>query len=203
MALRRCSSPRRRAILEGVDERAPLTTVICTLLLGACGGGDDTPRRAVTAPRQQAPATNPLALPTGVPRSPTGPADPAATQTIRGWAHALRGGDVAAAAGFWALPSKIQNGTPVLTLGSREDLRLFNGSLSCGAVLTSAGSARGYTIATFRLTERRGGDCATGTGHSAQTAILVRSGKIAGWYRLPEAGSQTPDAPGSPAAPVV
>lgn len=91
----------------------------------------------------------------------------------------------------------------MLTLSSREDLRRFNGSLSCGAVLTSAGSARGYTIATFRLTERRGGDCGTGAGHSAQTAILVRSGKIAGWYRLPEADAQTPDAPGSPAAPVV
>ncbi|MEA2127904.1 MAG: hypothetical protein QOJ85_795, partial [Solirubrobacteraceae bacterium] len=99
-------------------------------------------------------------------------------------------------------PAKIQNATPVLMLGSREDLRLFNGSLACGAVLTGAGSARGYTIATFRLTERRGGNCGSGTGHSARTAILVRAGRITGWYRLPDAGTAPGDT-GTPDAPIL
>jgi hypothetical protein len=54
-------------------------------------------------------------------------------------------------------------------------------------VLTGAGGAGGgYTIATFRLTERPGGGCASGVGHSAQTAIRVRDGHIVAWYRLPE-----------------
>jgi hypothetical protein len=108
-------------------------------------------------------------------------------RTIRGWAQALRGGNVARAASFWALPAKIQNGTPVLRLNSRNDLLVFNDSLPCGAVLTGAGGANGFTIATFRLTERRFGQCGSGAGQSAQTAVLVRGGKIVGWYRLPDA----------------
>jgi hypothetical protein len=65
---------------------------------------------------------------------------------------------------------------------------VFNDSLTCGAVLTGAGAARGYTIATFRLTERRGGhgQCGSGVGHRAQTAVQVRDGHIVGWYRLPD-----------------
>lgn len=93
---------------------------------------------------------------------------------------------MARAASFWALPAKIQNGTPVLSLDTRSDLLVFNDSLPCGAVLTGAGAARGFTIATFRLTERRFGHCGSGVGQRAQTAVLVRGGRIVGWYRLPD-----------------
>ena len=161
---------------------------LCALLVGGCGGGGGGGGSAAKAPRRPAAPRGPLALPAGVPRDPTGPADAAATRTIRGWARALRGGDVERASSFWGLPAKVQNGTPVLTLGSRDDLRIFNASLSCGAVLTAAGGARGYTIATFRLTERRGGhgSCGGGVGQRAQTAVLVRGGRTVGWYRLPD-----------------
>lgn len=186
--------------------RTPVIALLSSLLIGGCGGGGDEPRAApVTtpgAPRQQAPASDPLALPAGIPRAATGPADAAATRTIRRWAQALQRGDVARAVTYWAVPAKIQNGTPVLTLRSREDVRLFNGSLACGAKLTGAGAARGYTIATFRLTERPGGNCAGGTGHSARTAVEVRAGRIAGWYRLPDAGT-APGASGAPDAPII
>lgn len=190
-----------------MDLRAPVIALAASLLIGACGGGGDPPRPAAkttaTTPRAQAPATaDPLALPPGIPRTATGPADATATKTIRAWAQALGRGDVTRAVSYWAVPAKIQNATPVLTLSSRADLRLFNGSLACGAVLTGAGSARGYTIATFRLTERPGGNCGGGTGHSARTAILVRGGRITGWYRLPDPGT-APPASGTPDAPVV
>jgi hypothetical protein len=206
MARGRCDGRAAACDAGRVQLRAPIIVLSSSVLLGACGGGGDTPRPAAqttsTAPRAQAPASDPLALPAGVPSSPSGPADAAATRTIRGWALALRKGEVTRAMSYWAVPAKIQNGTPVLTLRSREDLRLFNGSLACGAVLTGAGAARGYTIATFRLTERRGGECGSGTGHSARTAILVRGGRIAGWYRLPDAGTAPGDA-GSADAPIV
>ncbi len=187
-----------------MDLRAPAIALSSCLLIGACGGGGNPrpPATSSSTPRAQTPATDPLALPAGVPRSATGPADPRAARTIRAWAQALGRGDVTRAVSYWAVPAKIQNATPVLTLASKADLRLFNGSLACGAVLTGAGSARGYTIATFRLTERRGGDCGSGTGHSARTAILVRGGRITGWYRLPDAGT----APGGDAttnAPII
>lgn len=173
--------------------RATVAAVLSALLLEACGGGaHNTPAPTTTAPAppKATPTPGPLALPAEVPRNSTGPADAVATRTIRGWARALRAGDLARATSFWAVPAKIQNGTPVLTLRSRADVRIFNGSLTCGAVLTGAGAARaGFTIATFRLTERRGGHglCGKGVGHRAQTAVRVRGGQIVGWYRLPDA----------------
>jgi hypothetical protein len=194
-----------------VDLRAPVIALSSSLLIAACGGGSDAPRTTATttatAPRAQAPrVADPLALPAGVPRSATGPADPAAVRTIRRWARALQGDDVRRAVSYWALPAKIQNATPVLELRSRQELLLFNSSLACGAVLTRAGSAGDYTIATFKLTERPGGDCGSGVGHSARTAILVRGGRIAGWYRLPDPGTTTPPPPpdsGTPDAPII
>jgi hypothetical protein len=192
-----------------VQRHATVIALLCGLLVvGGCGGGggggEERPAatRTPAAPRPQAPASDPLALPAGIPRSATGPADAGAARTIRRWARALQGGDVARAVSYWALPAKIQNGTPVLTLRSRQDLRLFNGSLACGAVLTGAGAARGYTIATFRLTERPGGDCGGGTGQTARTAVLVRGGRIAAWYRLPDAGTP-PGAGTAPDAPII
>ncbi|MEA2155816.1 MAG: hypothetical protein QOE11_1956 [Solirubrobacteraceae bacterium] len=166
--------------------RALSVTLLLTLVLGGCGGASRPRSHTTESARKTAPQRDPLSLPAGVPTSPTRPADASATRTIRAWSKALRAGDLAGATALWALPARIQNGTPVLTLGTRGDVRSFNESLSCGAVLTGAGAARGYTIATFRLTERRGGQCGTGVGQSAQTAVLVRAGRIAGWYRLPD-----------------
>jgi hypothetical protein len=190
-----------------VQLHAPAIALLCSLMVGACGGGGGGQQppaatRTAAEPRPQAPPSDPLALPAGVPSSATGPADAGAARTIRRWARALRGGDVARAVSYWTLPAKIQNGTPVLTLRSREDLRLFNGSLACGAVLTGAGAGRGYTIATFRLTERPGGACGGGTGQSARTAVLVRGGRIAGWYRLPDPGT-SPGGGDAPDTPVI
>ena len=50
--------------------------------------------------------------------------------------------EVARASSFWALPSKVQNDTPVLTLATAADVRSFNGSLPCGSRLVSARGAR-------------------------------------------------------------
>jgi hypothetical protein len=181
-----------------VHARTPALALLSTVLLGACGGGGDAASQTSTTaagpqtstqPAQT--AGDPLALPAAIPRTVSGPADKAAAATIRSWSAALRGGNIKRATSFWGLPAKIQNGTPVLTLSTRDDVRIYNDSLPCGAVLESAGGARGgYTIATFRLTERRGtgaaaGHCGTGVGNHAQTAILVRRGRIVGWYRLP------------------
>ena len=163
----------------------------CLLLAGGCGGGGSNDASPTTAPKPPATERSPLALPAGIPRSATGPADAVATRTIRRWAQALRAGEIERAAALWALPAKIQNATPVITLRTLADVLIFNDSLTCGAVLTGAGGAGGYTIATFRLTERRGGhgQCGSGVGHRAQTAVRVRGGRIVAWYRLPETTS--------------
>jgi hypothetical protein len=154
-----------------------------------------------------------VALAPGVPLRDSGAARPAAIRVIRLWSDALREGDVDRAASFWAVPSKVQNGTPVITLDTAAAVRLFNDSLSCGSRLVSGlGARRGFTIAVFLLTERPGGDCGSGTGNHARTAIRVRGGKITEWYRLPDdpqapAPSQPqplqPADPAQPAGPIV
>ena len=190
--------------------RALTTIVACAVLLSACGGSSHKAANSASRPTKpcasatpRGAAPNPLDLPADVPCRPTGKADPGQVKVIRAWSAALRKGDVAAASATWAIPSKVQNGSPVLTLSSRSDVRIFNDALSCGSVVTSAGGAKGgFTIATVRLTQRKGADCGTGTGHSARTAILVRDGKIAEWYRLPDdpdAPQAQPDATGDPA----
>jgi hypothetical protein len=105
-------------------------------------------------------------------------------QVIAEWVGALRKGDLDRAAGYFALPSVVQNGTPPIRLTSRKDARTFNQSLPCGARLIKADAAERSITATFRLTDRPGGDCGPGAGSEARTRFVLRSGKIAVWERL-------------------
>ena len=115
-----------------------------------------------------------------------GGADPERVRVIQEWVDALRRGDVESAAQYFALPSIAQNGTPPITLDTRADAIGFNRSLPCGARLVRA-VPRGEAIAaTFRLTERQGGDCGPGVGELARTVFVIREGKIAEWRRLPD-----------------
>jgi hypothetical protein len=185
--------------------RAVTTSLVLlgTLLLAACGGDDKGAGGQATAPQKAArlsPAPQaPSDLPAQIPLEGTGPGDPAAIKVIRLWSDAVRRSDVKAASALWAVPSKVQNGTPVITLASAKDVETFNGSLSCGSQLVSALGAKGsaFTVAVFKLTKRPGAACGSGTGHDARTAIRVRAGKIVEWYRLPD----NPDAPGAGASP--
>ena len=174
----------------------PVSLAACAAALAACGGSPDEGDQAntQTAAPEVAPAPRTaFELPKGTPLNATGPADPAGARVVRAWSKALREGDVAAATALWAVPSKVQNGTPVLTLSSREFVRTFNASLPCGSVVTSTGGAgRGFTITTFRLTQRKGARCDAAAGAIARSAVRVRGGKIVEWYRLPD----DPDAPG-------
>ena len=221
LARSRPPEPRWPAILGAIGPRPSLSATVAALcgLFAACGGDGGFEQRdppATSAPQAAAPppqprSRGPLAIPPGVPLRESDVGDPAAIKVIRLWSDALRRSDVERASTFWAIPSKVQNGTPVLTLATAADVRVFNGSLSCGSMLTSALGARdGFTIAVFKLTRRPGADCGTGTGRHARTAIRVRDGKIAEWYRLPDdpnaplpAPEAPPDEPQAPAGPII
>jgi limonene-1,2-epoxide hydrolase len=121
---------------------------------------------------------------------------------VRHWADALRKGDVAGAAQLFALPSKVANGTPVVTLRTRSQVRGFNRALPCGAKVLRTTAHHGYVIAQFRLTDRRGpgavGDC-PGRGATAATAFRIVSGRIAEWRRVALPGDKPKKpAPGDP-----
>ncbi|MEJ7798560.1 MAG: hypothetical protein WKF42_08680 [Solirubrobacteraceae bacterium] len=175
-----------------MPKRSLPSIVLCIGLLSACGGSSQAPDRARDEAFEAAPRS-PLELPAAVPLKPSGAADPDQAKVVRAWAAALRDGNINGAAALWAVPAKVQNGTPVLRLSSAGDVRAFNAALPCGSIVTSAGAAeRDFTIATVRLTRRRGADCDAGTGSIARIAIRVSDGKINEWYRLPD----DPDAPG-------
>jgi len=170
----------------------------------ACGGsGDDGQRakvpgaageRATPTPE---PGTGERATPTPRPGPSATPrpepdaarpsdVDPAAVRVVRAWADTLRQGDVRGAAEYFALPSRVSNGTAPLKLETRAQARFFNRALPCGAkVIDTEPAPRGFFIATFRLTERPGrGECGSGTGGTARTAFRVRDEHITDWLRV-------------------
>ncbi len=170
-----------------------LAGVLALLALGvaACGGGDSDGDRA-GAPKA---TPQPTAVPedTAQPDEATEPdeaeeADPGAVRIVRAWADTLRRGDVRGASRYFALPSRVSNGTPMLNLKTRRMVRLFNRSLPCGAkVIASEPAPKGFVYVTFELTERPGpGSCGSGTGNTARTAFRVRAGHITDWLRVPE-----------------
>jgi hypothetical protein len=147
------------------------------LLPSACGGDDGE--------------TTTSAIPGG--------ADPASVEVIDNWARTLTEGDIAGAAGYFAIPSVVQNAGPAIEIADAEDARAFNASLPCGAELIFARPQDNLVVATFRLTERPGpGTCGSGVGHRASTAFGIDAdGKIAEWRRVITEGGGT----GGPSAP--
>jgi hypothetical protein len=155
--------------------------------LAGCGGGHSTTATTTTlAERQPAPQRSELDPPLSVPDRATGPARAEARRVINAWLRALRHGEVKRAAHYFALPSKFQNATPVLTVDSEAERIAVNLSLPCGATAREMGGAGAYTIVTFKLTERPGADCGTGVGGTARGAIRVERSRIKEWYRLPD-----------------
>ena len=126
------------------------------------------------------------------------PADPAQVAVVRGWATALRAGDIRRAAGYFHLPMVFDNGQriQVHTLAQAEAV---NVTLPCGAAVISAFREGRFIDVLFRLTARRGRGggrhaCGSGVGETARTAFLVRDGRILAWVRAPS----LPGDPGHP-----
>jgi hypothetical protein len=164
--------------------------LVALALAGCAGGGDGDKRAASPTPTATRAATPPPA---------TGRVTAGEEATIRGWADALRGGDVEAASRYFALPASVSNGTPPVALRTLRAVRFFNETLPCGARLVATERAeRGFVVATFRLTERPGaGECGAGTGNRAYTAFLIRDGRIEQWVRVAGTGESPPPPPPS------
>jgi hypothetical protein len=150
---------------------------LAALALPACGGH--------SRPRPSAP---PAAQ-----RTPPPPgrraADPRDVRVIRAWSDALRRGLIDRATGYFAVPAIVRNGGDPVRLRSRAEVFFFNATLPCGAVLDRAYAQGRYTVAIFRLTDRRGvgGEqgCDGGRGAPAGTAFAIHAGRITQWLRVP------------------
>jgi len=171
---------------------------LALLALAGCGGGGDADR---TADRRATPKPSPTATPRALPREalkpPTGPVTAAEKAVIRGWADALRRGDVERASSYWQPPAIAANGSQPFRLVTMRAVRQFNEGLTCGARFESAERDKRYVVATFRLTNRRDrpGACAQGVGQLARTLFLLREGKIVQWIRAADP-PQDGDVPG-------
>jgi hypothetical protein len=153
-----------------VSMRARFALPLLVLIAG-CGGGGGTTTTTVTKATPVPPGND--------------------VSVIRNWANRLRKGDVAGATKLWNVPATVANGTPPLQLDSPELVRQFNDSLPCGAKLISTKADGNRTIATFELTERRGGaGCGNGVGQRASTRFLIQHGKIVEWVRVPVPADQ-------------
>jgi hypothetical protein len=157
-----------------VARRARLAGIAIVIMLAGCGGGSESE--------------------SGSGPEVAGDADPGDVRVIDAWVTALRGGDVDAAARYFAIPSVAENGPLLIQIESLDDARRFNESLPCGARLVRAETQGQFTTATFRLTERPGpGTCGPGTGGAAETSFVIREGKIVEWRRV---GVGVEEAPG-------
>ena len=153
---------------------ATLAVVGLSLVLGSCNddGGDSAGSSTGSGAGSRGPEI-------------AGDADPADAELIERWASTLRRGDIDGAARFFAIPSVAENGPALIRIHDRDDARLFNASLPCGARLIAASAEGHFVVATFRLTERPGpGSCGTGTGHTASTAFVIEDGKFVEWRRV-------------------
>jgi hypothetical protein len=149
------------------------------LMAAGCGGSGHSKHSSTTT--------------TGGGAKPARHADSAQVRVIRGWVDSLRAGHVNAAASYFAVPSIVQNDSPLIKLRSVAQVRAFNAALPCGAKLKRTFRSGRYVAAVFVLTDRPGGGCGTGVGQQAATAFRIRGGKIVEWRRVP--------LPGEPPAP--
>jgi hypothetical protein len=164
--------------MRGVVVALPLLA----LGLAACGGMSDSERFSLRTPGTEGPLVREIE---GSAKVRRGKPTRSEVSVIRGWANALRAGHVNEASRFFAIPATVEDGTnPRRRLGDRDAVRQFNRGLPCGAKLV--GTERGQdslVVATFKLTERPGGNCGTGVDHLAATAFLIERRRIVQWLR--------------------
>jgi len=192
-------------MVAGHRSAAAWVVAATAIALAGCGGGHSSTTTTTTTTltdRQTVPQRSELDPPASVPDRATGPARAEARRVINAWLRALRHGEVKRAAHYFALPSKFQNATPVLTVDTEAERIAVNLSLPCGAKARAMGGAGAYTIVIFELTKRPGGDCGTGVGGTARGAIRVERRHIKEWYRLPDnpGGQKAPPELDAPAA---
>jgi hypothetical protein len=149
-----------------------------------------TPPTATATPKAAKPKAKQKAKPAAA-------VTPDERRVIRAWSDQLRHGHVAKASRYFAVPALVVNPNQSV-LNTRQAVKTFNRMLPCGAKLLSTRRGQaGTVIATFRLTDRPGGACGTGTGQLAAVGILVQKHHITRWLRRDDAVDPAASAGGS------
>src|SRR3954469_7657451 len=159
-----------------LDRLGHAAALLIAVVLGAAASGCNGDSEA--GPAQAAPRASPAHF--------------SDARLIRAWADALRAGHPDRAARRFSVPAIVQNGTPPIVLRTRRDVVAFNASLPCGATLLGTRRSGRYVMATFRLTDRPGGQCDGGTGAQAATAFRISARRIVEWRRVPVPSGPNP-----------
>jgi predicted small lipoprotein YifL len=114
---------------------------------------------------------------------------------LAAWAAAVRRGDAAGAARFFAVPAIVSQDMAV-QLQTREQVRRFNAELPCGEQLLGVHPQGRYIVGTFRLTDRPGQPC-TDVGRLSRVAFVFRARRFTEWRQIPD----RPNAPPGPPEP--
>jgi len=162
---------------------------VVALLLAGCATTSDLPGHPGVAHARQAGQDGP-------------PASAAELGVVRRWAAELRAGDIRAAAAYFQLPSRFNDGAATVVIRTLAQAEIANSTLSCGAVVISAFRTGRLIDVLFRLTARAGPGggrqaCGTGIGQTARTDFLIRNGRIVEWLRAASLPGD-PNVPGSP-----
>jgi predicted small lipoprotein YifL len=159
------------------------------------GCGHQGPDYGLTTPPDKVvarPIETPVPPGTKLPRQP----QPTQRQAERlrpvlaAWAAAVRRGDAAGAARYFALPSIVSQDMAV-QLQTREQVRRFNAGLPCGEQLLGVHHQGRYIIGTFRLTDRPGRPC-TDLGRLSRVAFVFRARRFAEWRQVPDGPNASP-----------
>ena len=175
-------------------------------LLAGCGAAAHHVHQVhlLSGPPSTVPAQPPVRIPNPPPTNIRAPA--ADVAVIRGWANALRAGNVRAAAAYFALPSEMINeagagSALVLQIRTEAEAIAAQETLSCGARLISTDLRGRYVNALFALTGRRGPggtNCGSGAGSTARTNFVIAGGRIREWIRAPSEPNDRGAPPASP-----
>ncbi|HEY7076366.1 MAG TPA: hypothetical protein VH418_13395 [Solirubrobacteraceae bacterium] len=164
---------------------------LLTVAVAAAGCGAQTPPQDLHTPGVTPQSHPGVAIPSPTPAGE--PVTRAEIAVIRGWSEAVRAGRVEEATRYFAVPATIENGATVV-MRARKQLRLFNRTLRCGAKLLrwERGPHR-RVVATFTLTQRRGGNCSATPGTLAAVAFLIRHRRIEQWRQVAVPVKANPD----------
>jgi hypothetical protein len=192
-----------------IATRARPLLILCAALVAGCGAAahrSTTTTHLVTSPPITVPARPPVTIPDPPPTGIRAPAVDVAV--IRGWANALRRGDVSAAARYFALPSEMINGSGagalVLSIHTAAEAVTAQETLPCGARLISTDRRGKYVNALFALTGRPGpggSNCGGGASSTARTNFVIAGGRIVKWIRAPSEPGDRGASPSSSSGP--
>jgi hypothetical protein len=170
-----------------------LCAALSSVALVGCGQNPNA-RFSETTPPVHRGATALPAAPTPNPRKsqhkPTQREAERLRPVIAGWANALRHGDAARAASYFALPAIVAQSDTV-QLATREDARMFNAALPCGARLLEVQHNGRFIVGTFRLTARPGQTCLT-EGALVRVAFVISDRHFTEWRQIPDTPGASP-----------